>query len=210
LAPSDAAMTTAPTKMRYTSSITAGSLKVSESRVIAGLMLRGLKGKPFQQAISRENVLQARTKNTGQGLAKLVRRRLEHLPEPMLQLIRDGSMIEATHACLAAAVMDSFLLGDFLDLVMRPLYRTFKETLPLSSWRDYLESCRSRDPDMPRWTETTSSRLRSSVFKTLAEAGYLNNTKERKLQKVHIVRPVLKHLKDTDNKYVLRCIEVAE
>ena len=203
-------MTTAAAYMRYTSSITAGSLKVPESRVIAGLMLRGLKGKPFQQAIGRENVLQARSKNTSQGLAKLIRRRLEHLPDPMLKLVREGSVIEATHTCLAAAVMDSFLLGDFLDLVMRPLYRTFKEALPLSSWRDYLEGCRSRDPEMPRWTDATTSRLRSSVFKTLAEAGYLNNTKERRLQKVHIVRPVLKHLKDTDNKYVLRCVEVAE
>ena len=200
---------TAPS-MRYTSSITAGSLKVPESRVIAGLMLRGLSGKPFQQAISRENVLQTRSKNTGQGLAKLIRRRLEHLPDPLLKLIRDGSVIEATHACLAAAVMDSFLLGDFLDLVLRPLYRTFKDTLPLTSWRDYIEGCHSRDPDMPHWTEKTTSRLRSSVFKTLAEAGYLSDTRERRLQKVHIVRPVLKHLKDTDNTYVLRCIEVAE
>ncbi len=181
-----------------------------ESRVIAGLMLRGLKGKPFQQAISRENVLQTRSKNTSQGLAKLIRRRLEHLPEPMLKLVRDGSVIEATHACLAAAIMDSFLLGDFLDLVMRPLYRTFKETLPLSSWRDYLEDCRSRDPDMPRWTDETTSRLRSSVFKTLAEAGYLNNTKDRKLQNVHVVRPVIKHLEESGNDYVRRCVEVAQ
>lgn len=203
-------MPATPAQMRYTSSITAGSLKVPESRVIAGLLLRGMKGRPFQQAISGDNVLQARSKNTSQGLAKLIRRRLQHLPEPMLRLVRDGSVIEATHTCLAAAIMDSFLLGDFLDLVMRPLYKTFKETLPLSSWRDYLEECRSRDPDMPRWTDKTTSRLRSSVFKTLAEAGYLNNTKERRLQKVHIVRPVLKHLKDTDNKYVLRCVEVAE
>ena len=43
--------------MRYTSSITAGSLKVAESRVIAGLLLRGLEQKDFQQAVSRENVL---------------------------------------------------------------------------------------------------------------------------------------------------------
>jgi len=203
-------MTTVTARMRYTSSITAGSLKVPESRVIAGLMLRGLKGKDFQQAISRENVLQARSKNTSQGLAKLIRRRLEHLPEPMLKLIRDGSVIEATHACLAAAVMDSFLLGDFLDLVMRPLYRTFKETLSLSSWGDYLEGCQGRDPDMARWTDETTSRLRSSVFKTLAEAGYLNNTKERRLQKVHIVKPVLKHLEETENTFVLRCVEVAQ
>ena len=202
-------MTTVTARMRYTSSITAGSLKVPESRVIAGLMLRGLKGKDFQQAISRENVLQARSKNTSQGLAKLIRRRLEHLPEPMLKLIRDGSVIEATHACLAAAIMDSFLLGDFLDLVMRPLYRTFKETLSISSWGDYLEGCRSRDPDMPHWTQKTTSRLRSSVFKTLAEAGYLNNTKERRLQKVHIVKPVLRHVEEQGDKYVLRCLEVA-
>ena len=196
--------------MRYTSSITAGSLKVPESRVIAGLMLRGLKTKEFQRAIRDENVLQTRSKNTSQGLANLIRRRLKHLPEPMLKLVRDGSVIEATHACLAAAIMDSFLLGDFLDLVMRPLYRTFKETLPMSSWRDYLEGCQGRDPDMIRWTEETTSRLRSSVFKSLAEAGYLNNTKERRLQKVHIVRPVLRHLEETNNKFVLRCVEVAQ
>ena len=155
-------------------------------------------------------MLQTRSKNTSQGLANLIRRRLKHLPEPMLKLVRDGSVIEATHACLAAAIMDSFLLGDFLDLVMRPLYRTFKETLPMSSWRDYLEGCQGRDPDMIRWTEETTSRLRSSVFKSLAEAGYLNNTKERRLQKVHIVRPVLRHLEETNNKFVLRCVEVAQ
>ena len=130
------ATTAVTAQMRYTSSITAGSLKVPESRVIAGLMLRGLKGKAFRQAISVENVLQARSENTSKSLANLIRRRLQHLPEPMLKLVRDGSVIEATHACLAAAIMDSFLLGDFLDLVMRPLYRTFKENLPLSSWRE--------------------------------------------------------------------------
>lgn len=38
-------------------------------------------------------------------------------------------MKEATHACLAAAVKASPLLGDFLDLVVRDAYRSFKETL---------------------------------------------------------------------------------
>jgi len=195
--------------MRYTSSITAGSLKVGESRVIAGLLLRGLEQKDFQQAVSRENVLQTRSKHTSQSLANLIRRRLQHLDAAMLTLVRDGSLVEATHACLAAAVIDSALLGDFLDLVMRPLYRTFKEVLPLSAWRDYLEDCRGRDPEMPAWSEETTDRLRSSVFKTLAEAGYIDSTKARRLQKVHVVRPVLKYLEAHENTYVLRCLEVA-
>jgi len=195
--------------MRYTSSITAGSLKIAESRVIAALMLRGLKEKEFQQAISRENVLQARSRNTSQGLAKLIRRRLQHLDNAMLELVRDGSTVEAAQACLAAAVIDSSLLADFLDIVMRPLYRTFKDVLPLAAWGDYLEGCRSRDPEMPAWSKETTDRLRSSVFKTLAEAGYINNTKERRLQKVHVVRPVLRYLEEHGHTHAARCLEVA-
>jgi hypothetical protein len=65
-------MTTCSAEMRYTLSITAGSLKVPESRVNAGLMLQGLSGRAFQRAISREKALQARTENTGYGLAKLI------------------------------------------------------------------------------------------------------------------------------------------
>ena len=92
--------------MRYTSSITTGSLKLAESRVIAGLLLRGLEQKDFQQAVSRDNVLQTSSKHTSQSLANLIRRRLQHLDAAMLTLVRDGSLVEATHACLAAADMD--------------------------------------------------------------------------------------------------------
>ena len=62
---------------------------------------------------------------------------------------------------------------------------------------------------MPAWSEETTDRLRSSVFKTLAEAGYIDSTKARRLQKVHVVRPVLKYLEAHENTYVLRCLEVA-
>ena len=39
---------------------------------------------------------------------------------------------------------------------------------------------------MPQWNESTRRRLRSSVFQTLAQAGYIENTRSLKLQNVHI------------------------
>jgi len=76
-------------------------------------------------------------------------------------------------------------------------------------WSEYLDDCRGRDPDMPQWNESTRRRLRSSIFQILAQAGYINNTRQRILQTVHIASQVLRYLEKHDEQYVLRCIQVA-
>jgi hypothetical protein len=43
--------------MRYRADITAGSLKIAESRIIADLLLREVNEKEWKDAISKHNVL---------------------------------------------------------------------------------------------------------------------------------------------------------
>lgn len=195
--------------MRYKADITAGSLKVPESRIIADLLLRGINKQDWHEAIVDQNLLQARTTETARRLTRLIRGRLETMGADLWSLVRDGAGTVATHAVLAAAVKHSSLLGDFLDLIVRDHYRLFSASLSNKSWEDYLDDCRGRDPDMPVWNESTRKRLRSSVFQILAQAGYLENTRSRKLQTVHIASQVLKYLKKYNEHYVLRCIQVA-
>lgn len=200
---------TVGTDMRYRADITAGSLKIRESRVIADLLLRGVDSEGWRAAIVDENVLQARSPMTAKRLRVLLRGRLELFDAGFWKLVRDGSTIVAAHACLAAAVKQSPLLGDFLDLVVREQYRVFSPALAKKLWEDYVEDCRGRDPEMPQWSESTVARLRSSVFQILAQAGYIENTRTLKLQTVHIAKEVIRYLQDHDAGYVLRCIEVA-
>jgi len=180
----------------------------TESRIIADLLLRGVDDAGWRRAIYDENVLQARSPKTAKRLRTLVRNRLETMTEDLWRLVRDGTGDEATHACLAAAVKHSYLLGDFLDLVVREQYRLYAETLSKKLWGDYVEECRSRDPDMPEWAESTIARLQSSIFLILAEAGYLDGVRTAKPQTVHIVEPVLRYLRKHEEEYVLRCIQV--
>ena len=194
--------------MRYKAELTAGSLKVPESRVVADLLLRGVDDSGWREAIFRENVFQARSPQTAKRLRTLLRHRLETMDADLWRMIRDGSVTVVTHACLAAAIKHSPLLGDFLDLVVRDQYKLFRESLTKKLWGDYIEDCRGRDPEMPRWSESTVARLRSSVFQILAQAGYIHDTGSVKLQTVHIAAPVLKYLEDHDEQYVLRCIQV--
>src|SRR5690348_7739746 len=111
--------------MRYSADITAGSLKVPESRIVARLLLDGVSGPAWKDAIERENVLQARSPATAKRLARLIRLRLETMDADLWKLVRDGTGPVATHAALAAAVKHSPLLGDFLDLVVRDQFRSF-------------------------------------------------------------------------------------
>lgn len=195
--------------MRYRADITAGSLKVPESRVIADLLLRGVDGSDWDRAVFDQNVLQTRSGETARRLARLIRGRLTLMDADLWRLVRDGAGDTATHAVLAAAVKHSMLLGDFLDLIVREQYRIFSKTLTDKLWADYLDECRGRDPDMPVWNESTRNRLRSSVFQILAQGGYINNTKSKTLQTVHIASQVTDYLEKHNEQYVLRCIQVA-
>jgi len=194
---------------RYSANLTAGSLKVPESRTVARLLLKGMDDRAWKNAIVKENVLQARNPATAIRLARLIRHRLETMRPELWKLVRDGTSTVATHAALAAAVKHSPLLGDFLDLVVREQFRVFNPRLSKAIWDDYLNGCRGRDADMPLWNESTRRRLRSSVFQTLAQAGFLQDTKSLKLQPVHLARPVLSYLQDHDEGYVLRCLQVS-
>ena len=115
----------APTEMRYSANICAGSLKVAESRVVAGLLLRGVNGFAWQNAIVDQNVLQARNPASAVRVSRLVRQRLETMQPDLWRLVHEGSGAVAVHALLAAAVKHSPLLGDFLDLVVREQFLVF-------------------------------------------------------------------------------------
>jgi hypothetical protein len=123
-------------------------------------------------------------------------------------MLRDGDRVLATQACFAGAVKNSRLLGDFMDITIRAQVALFAKHLEPRMWADYIAGCRGRDPDMPHWTDATVAKLRSTVFSMLAEAGYVNNTRELTLQNTFIDPSLAGYLRDRGEKYVLRCLEV--
>ena len=195
--------------MRYRADITAGALKLPESRVIADLLIRGLSSQGWREAIYEQNVLQTRSPASAKRLARLIRGRLELMDADLWRLVRDGEATVATHAVLAAAVKHSPLLGDFLDLVVREQYRLFSERLTNSLWDDYLDDCRGRDPEMPHGTNPPGDGCgpRSSRFSPRRDTS--EDTRTLKLQTVLIAAEVIDYLKRHDEEYVLRCIQVA-
>jgi hypothetical protein len=194
---------------RYRSDITVGSLKVAESRIIADLLLQGVDEAAWKAALLDENVLQTRSSVTAVKLGRLLRHRLLTMDAGLWRLVKDGPLIVATHACLAASVKHSPLLSDFLGIVVAEQYRIFSPVLPGKLWSEYIEDCHGRDPRMPEWSASTVARLRSAVFQILAQAGYIQSTRAPRLQTVHVAKEVLAYLRERNEEAVLRCIQVS-
>jgi hypothetical protein len=192
----------------YTATITSGALRLRESRVIAGLLLEQAPPATWERVLHTENAFQARSPESVRRVSRLLRARLSPLDAGLLMLVDGGDREEAVQVLLAASVKHSRLLGDFMDIVLREQWSAFERHLDKHHWEDYLAGCRTRDPDMPHWSESTRLRLRSSVYSILAEAGYLENTRSLALRRVFVPAEVKRLLEEAGERYALRCLEV--
>lgn len=195
-------------KSLYKANITVGALLVPESRKIAELMLSDVIFGEWDNKILNQNFLQKRSLASAKRIANFIRSRLELMSPELWALIRDGDSVTATHACFASAIKHCTLLGDYLDLVVREQFRKIEDKLTPRVWEDFILGCRQRDPQMQEFTPSTAQKMRSNLHKILAEAGYLKHGKKWTLQKVEISPDVLQYLKNKNETYVLKCIQV--
>ena len=165
--------------MRYHADITAGRPGVPESRRIADLLLQGTSELGWKAALYDQNILQTSYSGHGQAPGLAAPGSTGPHGRGPWTLVRDGSSLVATHACLAAAVTQR-LAGDFLDLVVREQYQCYAEALSNKLWEAYIVDCQGVTLRCP-WSDATIACLRSSVFQTLAQAGYVENTRTLRL-----------------------------
>jgi len=195
---------------RYRADIGGGTLMLPESRKVASLLLKGLPAGAWQKAIEGENVLQKTSPAGAKRIASLIRARLETMTDDLWLLVRDGDRDTAMQAMFAASIKHSTLLGDFIDIVVRERFRGFHDTLPKTSWAEYLDICRSRVPEMPVWKDSTAKKLGEHVYRILSEVDVLADTKSYRLHKIAVRREVKENLQGHGERYVLRCLEALE
>ena len=195
---------------RYNAQITAGTLLVHETRKIAKLLLEKGDAVDWNHEILTLNLLQKRNPKTASRVSRLIRNRLELVTRELLRLIVDGDIATTTQAALIAAIKHSKLLGDFMHEVAREHYRTFKRELSRREWQLFLESTSNHHPEIEDLSEKTKHKIGNHIYKILAEAGYLSDTKSLKLRRVVLLPEIKEYLLDNDERYVLECMDIAK
>lgn len=194
--------------LHYVANITAGALLVPESRKIADLMLQKVSVQEWKEAIEEQNILQKLSVSSSKRIAAYIRSRLELMKPELWQMVRDGDNVLSTQAIFAAAIKHCRILGDYLDLVVREQFNRLEDHLTVSLWDEFILSCKQRDQEMEDFPPSTAKKMRSVVHKILVEVGYLRKAHDWHLNKIEIVSEVTEYLKNNNEEYVLRCIQV--
>ena len=175
----------------YHADLSAGSLLLPESRLVARLLLSTRDRAAFDHAIRIENVLQKSSPASAIRQTRLIRLRLMTFPSSIWSLVADGDNEVATQALFAAALKHSNLLADFVRTVVADHFRRLEKTLSPRSWEPFLDECASRDASVATWSPLTRRKHLQVVVRILAEARLLESTKSMHLLPFHI-NPLVK------------------
>lgn len=191
----------------YTANLTAGALLVPESRKIADLMIRQVSAEEWKAAIEQQNILQKLNVASSKRISVYIRTRLELMTSELWTMVRDGDSILATQASFAAAIKQSRILGDYLDLVVREQFKRLEERLTPALWDEFIVTCKHRDPLMEDFPPTTADKMRSAVHRVLVEAGYLRSVQDWHLKRIAVLPELIEYLERQGEKYVIKCIQ---
>lgn len=164
-------MTNEELQGRYALSFTSGGLLVREAEVIIPVYLSERDWTKVRQVSIEANLLQARTTSSSVRLTRETIQRLSVFDEFELELLAEASLTERCHLMWVAACRRYELLGDFAEEVIRERYLLLTPWLDGEDFERFITGKSLWHPELDELKQSTSAKLRQTVFRMLHEAG---------------------------------------
>lgn len=189
----------------YDSDLTGGPLMVRESRIVAELLLADVDDAAWRAAIIDDNCLQKTRPATARRVAQAIRKRLERLPFPFWQALRDGDEQLATQVAFCAALARNLLLLEFVEDVVADAFVVQAEALAPYQWEEFLAERSARDPAIAGWTASSRQKMRQVAFRMLYEVGVIADN-HHQIQPLVVRDDVLTLLECHHQDRIRRCL----
>ena len=191
----------------YVGDINGGSLMLKDSLILAKYLLQDPDTEQWKQFIVEENVLQRRSSQTALRAAATVRKRLSPLGHDFLKDILSLPERSYVQLLMAALLVQSPIMADFMGTVLAEARRMYKPSLEQNAWQNFIDDRRRAWPELDDYSDETYKKIGKNVIRSLAEAGYLDSSRNKQIQAVY-VEPEVKNWLDKLNRADL--IEVME
>lgn len=175
------------TAKAYLGDIIGGSIMLRESRVIAALLLRQPDEAQWIDAIVNENALQKPSLHSAKRMASTLRKRLEPMGPAFLEQLLIVSDDLAKQMLLLATMYHSPVLTDFMATAFADARRMYRESLRNDDWHEFIVSRQRVIEGLDSYSESSIQKMGNNVFKILADVGYIESGRSRKLQNIYLM-----------------------
>lgn len=165
-----------PPISRYRLSFTVGGLFSAEALVAAELYSEHGDWNVVRSALDAGNLLQARTLTSSQRRSREVVQRLVNLTDHEIKLLLEGTAEERGHLLWAAACRHYELIAEFAEEVVKERFLLLTPTLSTEHFESFVRTKSLWHEELQAVADSTSRKLRSTLYLMLREAGFLSET----------------------------------
>ncbi|WP_031438508.1 DUF1819 family protein [Methylobacter tundripaludum] len=193
---------------QYIRDLTGGSLLVAESRVVAETLLQSLSDAEWNHLFIEENILKKKSPHTAIRYARAIRRRLEPLGEAFINDVIHAPETYYKQLLMLSLMIHTPVLPDFMQYVVAETKRVYRPNLEPDAWETFLLDRSRTLPGLNDLSESTLKKSGTNIIRTLVDADYLHNNKDRRLQPVYVLpetRAWLQRLNRLDLENIMEC-----
>lgn len=193
---------------RYIRDLTGGSLLIAESRLVAGTLMKDMPEADWNRLFIEENILQKKSRHTAIRYARTVKRRLEPLGKEFIEAVIHASEPQYKQLLMLALMIHTPALPDFMRNVVAEIKRIYKPNLASDVWKAFIQDRGRSIPGLNNLSPSTLQKSGNNIIRSLVEAGYLDNNKNRRLQPVYVLpetKAWLQKLNREDLEPIMEC-----
>lgn len=177
----------------YNAVITREQFLFHEVRTTARLIEEGLSRDEVIDRIVTDNLFQYPTEKTIRRIAYACLRRLTALQnDTLVQAIAQQPADVAKQICLYAMMCQYRLIGDFMITVIGEKYKKLDSSFSKMDVNVFLLRLQEQDDWVATWSDSTITRIRQVIMKTLVENEYIDNINTNRLNPV-LIMPILEN-----------------
>ncbi|TQD38996.1 DUF1819 family protein [Haloflavibacter putidus] len=131
-----------------------------------------------------------------------INKRLDSLNEQQIDILLNGDFYEQKQIAFLAMCKVYGFIRDFVIEVCREKVLVFDYTLTEGEYRSFFRRKLETYYKMQNFTEATNEKIRQVLFRTLVEAGIIDNTKNKEIQPQLLDSKLMRVIANDDKKWL--------
>ena len=174
-------------KNEYNGGLTREQFLFYEIRTVSSLHLQGNDKDKIIERIKAENLFQFPTERMIASIAGACFKRIEALEsETLIEYLAHAPAEVAKQINLYAMMKYNLLVWDFMTTVIGEKYRTQELDFSRKDLNVFFFRLQEQNDTVASWSDSTISKIKQVLTKSLVECGYLDTTRSTQLNNISI------------------------
>lgn len=171
----------------YNGGLTREQFLFFEIRIVAKFICEGLQREEILKRLTEENLFQFPTERMISSIATTCFKRIEALESETLVYQLANSPVEvAKQINLYAMMKYNKIVWDFMTTVVGEKYRTQEFEFSKKDLNVFFFLLQEQNDTVASWSDSTISKIKQVLTKSLVECGYLDTTRSTQLNNISI------------------------